>query len=621
MAAPDPNQQHEETKPQILNEKEQGENPSAADGSVNKVNKQEQDGSAPQTESGEGDKPKDSPKGGYDSTPIPRPPTGTIGYTLRFKFHKATNLAIGDLHVMSSDPYCLAQLNTGLPQRHKEDPKLRWRTPTVRRNTDPTWDDEWIVANVPSTGFKLKVRIYDEDPADHDDMLGKVHITVDSLSDNWPGIKNQAYKLTVRDSSKRALLIRAVARCFGQVKRFQGELYVSIEMIGRTESDDSQKGKAYTVGPCRWCRHYSPLLGRLTHTKDFSDTARPPSTGAQDARSKSIQKYNFQANEIQLAGPVPADLYHRFVEFKPWVKRMFTLTGFQGVILGKALHHQHNRVYNYGRTTLWGSFPEGPSIEMTKKFLELVHYDQGGRIFTYVLTLDGLWRFTETGKEFGIDMLSKHTMHSDVSMYIAFSGEFFIRRLKHRRRPPPPDPIESSSQQSPPAHEPNDIEPNSEEDPPTDPALYELIIDNDSGTYRPNAKMLPALAAYLSECLPGLHIMTLDSQGDAEKMGKMKDEQRERKKREGDNIVYAQGDDSSISSSEDERLNDIEAGVGAEFRPAPNYATGDGSAKERGTIDALTRDAKLHGRAHLDKFQRNYHGSSRNDSGQEAGAS
>lgn len=38
-------------------------------------------------------------------------------------------------------------------------------------------------------------------------------------------------------------------------------------------------------------------------------------------------------------------------------------------------------------------------------------------------------RFTETGKEFGIDLLSKHTMHSDLNVYVAFSGEFFIRRL------------------------------------------------------------------------------------------------------------------------------------------------------------------------------------------------
>ena len=53
---------------------------------------------------------------------------------------------------------------------------------------------------------------------------------------------------------------------------------------------------------------------------------------------------------------------------------------------------------------------------MTLAFLKMTHFDQGGRLFTYVLSLDGLLRFTETGEEFGIDLLSKHSMHSDVTV-------------------------------------------------------------------------------------------------------------------------------------------------------------------------------------------------------------
>ena len=92
---------------------------------------------------------------------------------------------------------------------------------------------------------------------------------------------------------------------------------------------------------------------------------------------------SFQANELQLAGPVPNELYHRYVEFKPFVHGMFRGTGFRGTLLHKALHHQHERVYNYNRETKYGDLP-GPGQEMTMKFLDMVHYDQGGRIFTYV---------------------------------------------------------------------------------------------------------------------------------------------------------------------------------------------------------------------------------------------
>jgi len=198
---------------------------------------------------------------------------------------------------------------------------------------------------------------------------------------------------------------------------------------------------------------------------------------------------------------------------------------------------------------------------MTQKFLEFAHYGQGGRIFTYVLTLDGQFRFTETGKEFGIDLLSKHTMHSNVSIYIAYSGEFFLRRRKHRhhrhrsRDEENEIPVEEAQEDAP-------------MEVSTDPADYELFIDNDSGTYRPNAKLLHLLKGFLSANLPGLHITTLDCQEDAERMGTMKNEQREFKKQQGQQITFLQQSSTSslsISSSEEEELDEL-SGVRAKQR-------------------------------------------------------
>ena len=204
---------------------------------------------------------------------------------------------------------------------------------------------------------------------------------------------------------------------------------------------------------------------------------------------------------------------------------------------------------------------------MTKKFLEFVHHDQGGRIFTYVITLDGQWRFTETGKEFGIDLLSKHTMHSDVSIYIAYSGEFFIRKLRH---PPPPKEereqnlpgykTDTASIELPAAESENLHKHDTQSHSPVtelnkDPRLYELIIDNDSGTYRPNAKKLSLLKEFMEKNLPGLKVRTLDCQADEEKMNKLKNQQRERKK-QGDQVAFQQNySDSSLSSSDEEELD------------------------------------------------------------------
>lgn len=449
---------------------------------------------------------------------------------------------------VSADPFILAELQTGLPTRHKEDPPLTLRTRTVRRNTDPVWNQEWIVANVPAHGFMLKCRIYDEDPADHDDRLGNVHVVVTSISESWPGIRDETFPIKKRMVSKRAYALRAIAVCFGKAEHMRGTLNVSVEVLGKTQ--DENGGRAYTIGPQYWIRHYSPLLGRLLGQKEPS---RDDETGSRASGKAKTERYNFQSNQMQLRGPVPEHMYHRFVEFKPFVKSMFTAKGVRGFVLSKALHHQHARVYNFDQGTEYHEFSE-PCIEFTQKFLELVHFDQGGRIFTYVLTLDSLFRFTETGKEFGIDMLSKHTMHSDVAAYVAFSGEFFIRRAHHQHNRAPSDENRD--------HRPGfDNERARDRSPAKDPSHYELVIDNDSGTYRPNAQLLPQLKAFFQLNFPGLHVHTLDCQEDAEKMKKMKDEQRERKKREGNHIVYTQvSRASSLSSSDEEDLDLLENG-------------------------------------------------------------
>ncbi|MCJ1339006.1 hypothetical protein MMC09_004295 [Bachmanniomyces sp. S44760] len=491
---------------------------------------------------------KKGPAGGYDPTPVPNVPAG---YTVKFTFHRADSLPMADINTLSSDPYIKATLKTDLAKRHKQDPELTIRTKTIRRQTSPEWNAEWVVANVPRSGFELKARIYDEDPGDYDDRLGNVHVHAGQISERWGGIYMESFSIKKRMGSKRAYLIRGCAAMFSKGVSMSGSLVISAEILGKTDAKSG--GRMYTVGPCNFTQHYSPLIGRLAGTRD-------PEKGKGDKKTES---YDFQANQMQLAGPVPEELYHRYVEFKPFVAGMFTSHSLRGRILNHALHHQHSRIYNYDRNTLYGSFP-APSKEMTLQFLDLVHFDQGGRIFTYVLTLDGQWRFTETGKEFGIDLLSKHTMHSDVSIYIAYSGEFFIRRLKD----PHKDPEDQET------HPPADMSGGPpDEEPPRDPAYYQLVIDNDSGTYRPKDTLLPLLKGYLQHNLVGMKISTLDCQKDEEKMGKLKNEQRERKKAEGNHKAFVQGGRGSVSSSDEE---DLDAAAG--------------QPKERGTVHKVAHD-------------------------------
>lgn len=206
------------------------------------------------------------PAGGFDDTPIPRAPPG---YTVKFTFHRASNLPVSDLNTLSSDPYIRAELGVALPKRNKQDPEIAFRTPTVRRNVNPVWDAEWVVANVPSSGFHLKCRIYDEDPADHDDRLGNVHVVADSVSQDWAGIKEGKYHIKKRSGSKRAYLFRTISATLSAHRRLNAELVVSAEVLGPTPTDNG--GHMYTQGPMYWFKHSSPLIGRFLKTQATSE--------------------------------------------------------------------------------------------------------------------------------------------------------------------------------------------------------------------------------------------------------------------------------------------------------------------------------------------------------------
>ena len=219
------------------------------------------------------------PAGGYDGTPIPHAPPG---YTLKITFHRAENLPFADFATLSSDPYILAVLRTNLPKRHKADPDLRLRIPTIHRNTNPIWNAEWVVANVPASGFFLKCRLFDEDPADHDDRLGNVHVRVDSIADDWEGIKEGVFKIKKRVGSKRAYLFRFGAAMLSRNVEMSGDVIISVENLGKTQNEDG--GRCYTAGPLPWSKHYSPLIGRLTGTKDRTESHD----------GKDIEKYKYE---------------------------------------------------------------------------------------------------------------------------------------------------------------------------------------------------------------------------------------------------------------------------------------------------------------------------------------
>jgi hypothetical protein len=101
--------------------------------------------------------------------------------------------------------------------------------------------------------------------------------------------------------------------------------------------------------------------------------------------------------------------------------------------------------------------------------------------------------------------------------------------------------------------------------------------------------------------------LTLDCNGDSEKMNRMKSEQRERKKREGDHIIYRQGSRSgSISSSDESELDEVEEA----------YQNEQASPREKNALSQYAKDRKQLEQAKWGKIKRNY-GLEKRDRGDE----
>ncbi|OBZ68950.1 hypothetical protein A0H81_11050 [Grifola frondosa] len=410
-------------------------------------------------------------------------PSNEALYTCEITIQRAVNVPVGDIHNISSDPYVVATLcvnpNAKPPDTDSSARTIRYRTHTVRRTLTPEFNCRWLVSGVPASGFTLTLSLHDEDPLSHDDTLGKawVQFPGDSLSltEGWDSGSREC-KVHKRHGGVRTRITTYAMKLAtrGRVEH-RTRIWVSVKVLGKAH--DQHDHRVYTLGPHTFVQHFSPLAGYLV------GTAKTP---AAQSSSEHMSSSTFVANRLQLAGPVPASLRHRYVGFRPFVHAMFMTRGVRGILLHRALHKQHTAIYRWDKNTVWGVVEDGmdgcsdstkvAGEALARQFLHMTAHGTRGRIFTYVITLDGQWRFTETGKEFAIDLLSKHTMHADVEREIAHDAEG----------------PEGTEETEGVWYDDENAEPSS------NPADYELVIDNDSGTYRPRTDLLPTLQQWLS---------------------------------------------------------------------------------------------------------------------------
>lgn len=105
-------------------------------------------------------------------------------------------------------------------------------------------------------------------------------------------------------------------------------------------------------------------------------------------------------------------------------------------------------------------------------------------VYTYIIsTDDDSLRFSETGAAFFVDFASKHALHSNCAKAVRYSGEFHPRPAGGWARFS--DAIEDE-----------EVE-------------WEVVIDNNSGTYSPDPALLPKVKEIVEVNFPGFRVVAL----------------------------------------------------------------------------------------------------------------
>ncbi|KAF8332085.1 uncharacterized protein EI90DRAFT_3195381 [Cantharellus anzutake] len=367
------------------------------------------------------------------------------------KFIQASGLPKVDIGPgMLADPYFVADI----------DGKISYTSSAQRNTLNPVWNESWAIRNVPSDA-QLIVDVYDKDEGSiNDDYIGSFSAPLD------PGAHASALKGVIRNGKGS----------FGY--------FITVELCSAPDVP------RYTFdGPVRYSRHFSPTVGTIakinnpngSHTRLWS-TWKISMRGVYEYFGHHRQHWNIHYKAAQSIFEGPMSLGAR-----------------ASIQAGHRLLYANSTANGFGLIDsaegFWGLFRAGEDRPPSSRVLNRDTPEPRRikpAVYTYTIGEDGVFRFSETGASFFVDFVSKHALHSCCTETVIYSGEF-------HPRPAFPDGSGWAF---------------FEESMSDDSVSWELVIDNNSGTYAPDKAFLPALKGFLQYNLPGLRVITFDYKDD-----------------------------------------------------------------------------------------------------------
>ncbi|KAF8521414.1 hypothetical protein BU17DRAFT_45743 [Hysterangium stoloniferum] len=251
----------------------------------------------------------------------------------------------------------------------------------------------------------------------------------------------------------------------GTFKRINGTFWIQII----TSPASSPHLLPYTFdGPISFSRHFSPTVGLLTKLDDNGK------------RLYSTWKMRLKGVRSFLGGP-PQHWNTKYAA----AQRIFG-PGPTCLALRSSIQAGHRMLYARSTHNEFGT------IESPADVFSLL---TGGRtsphrvkpaVYTYIISAeDDTLRFSETGAAFFVDFASKHALHANCAENVHYSGEFHPR----------PEGGWAAFDET--ARSDKDTK-------------WEIVIDNNSGTYAPDKKLLPKIKELLEYNFQGFDVIALD---------------------------------------------------------------------------------------------------------------
>ncbi|KIK64369.1 hypothetical protein GYMLUDRAFT_240921 [Collybiopsis luxurians FD-317 M1] len=386
---------------------------------------------------------------------------------LEIKFLSAEGLPKMDV-VGSADPYFVAKI----------DDRVSMVSTVKTKSVNPEWNELWRVKNVPITS-ELSVQVLDKDPDTiHDDRIGK-------------------FKTNIEAGAKELDIEGPLFR------RNRGVFRLQIDSV---PSADPAEPKYLFDGPIRYSRHFSPTVGRLTNLDDarLYSTWKMYLVGVPVYFGDVYQHWNVNykaAQSIFGSGPTSLAIRAGIHAGHKMLYARSTSNGFGVIqsgadvmklfeggnlnpkgIVGSEEEYlsQDDRERYQSADEVRASTPESPYVHRIKP-----------AVYTYIISAeDDSLRFSETGAAFFVDFASKHALHANCCERVRYSGEFHLRPLAKDGSWVGWSGFNDAT--------------------PDDSVDWEVLIDNNSGTYSPDKAVLPTLRALIDHNFPGLSVQALD---------------------------------------------------------------------------------------------------------------